>query len=345
MRAQLICPVTLGLLAASLLSSCTEQPTAPAGPHPPSFATVTVTDPSTVLVVDGVQVPRKVSVSGTLAGIVVTVDKADVDISNATVDCDGRDEQDEIGVWITGGRTQVSVTGGGTGTVAHCGIGILIGPLESNGNDPGGVKNTVQGIAITRSRSNCVLLNLTCGSAIAVFNSRDNTVIGNTVFHAAIQGVVILGSDPSAAAGGGNKIQGNTIEGVGDWGILVQTDGNTVRDNLVRGWFYNIAVDHDNNTINDNRLGYFESSCGCAGVRLMPGADDNLILNNLFLESEPEAFEAVYFWVESGTFRNILSSNTATLPIGLSALDESGDCVNNTWRGNTFATRDPLCIR
>lgn len=345
MRTQPTCLIVLGLLAAGWLSSCSEQPTAPAGTHPPSFATVTVTDPSTVLVVDGVLVPRKVSVSGTLAGIVVTVDKADVDISNATVDCDGRDEQDEIGVWITGGRTQVSVTGGGTGTVTHCAIGILIGPLESNGGDAGGANNKVQGVAIQHSTGSCVLLNLTCGSAIAVFNSRANSVVGNTIFQAGVQGVVILGSDPSVSAAGANKIQGNTIEGFGDWGILVLTDGNIVRDNLVRGWFYNIAVDHDKNTINDNRLGYLESSCGCAGVRLMPGADDNLISNNLFQESEPEAFEAVYFWAEAGTFRNVLRGNTATLPIGLSALDESGDCLNNTWRGNTFATRDPVCIR
>jgi parallel beta-helix repeat protein len=328
---------------AAVLIGCAEQPAAPRLANP-TFTVVGVTDPTTVLIVDGVTVPRNVTVTGDLAGIVVVVDRATVDLSHARVDCSQQPPSpDTIGVWIQGNRSRVHVTGGGTGVVTGCHIGVLIGQFDPTSPAPGGSSNHVNGLLIQNSfggTADCFLQSC----AIAISNSHDNVVDHNTITQATEGGIVVSGSNRDAAVSGNNTIANNTIAGVGDFGIIVSTDGNTVSNNVVVGWFWDIAVTANRNHIASNQVGYLEVSCGCIGVWLEEGADSNFVTRNVELEKVGNNGDT-YFLVEATARNNLLSKNLATTTKGLDALDRSGDCINNKWSDNTFTSRDPACIR
>jgi hypothetical protein len=110
--------------------------------------------------------------------------------------------------------------------------------------------------------------------------------------------------------------------------------------------FFNLVVDGNHNVISGNEVGPRlpdgRLSCGCYGVSLREGADDNLVFAN-----RAEAAD-VGLLAEVNTFRNVLRGNSAvsySVGEGLHAKDMSGSCVNNTWVENGFETKDPACIR
>jgi len=328
---------------ASVLVGCGERPTAPRL-DAPAFSVVTITDPTTVLIVDGVTVPSNVTVNGNLAGIVVVVDRATVDLSHARVDCSQQPPlPDTIGVWIQGNRSRVRVTGGGTGIVTGCHIGVLVGQFDPTGSAPGGFDNQVDGLLIQNSvggTGDCFLQSC----AIALSNSHDNIVDHNRIDGATEGGIVVNGSNRSAAVSGNNTISNNTITGFGDFGIIVSTDGNTVTNNVALGWFWGIAVNANRNHITGNQVGYLGRSCGCIGIWLEDGAESNAVTKNAELEQVGNNGDT-YFLVEATARNNTLSKNLATTTNGLDALDRSGDCINNKWFNNTFTSKDPACIR
>lgn len=343
-----ICPVQVRALVMCALVialvSCSERPTSPRIDTTPKFAAVQVTDPSTVLIVDGVTVPSHVAVNGDVAGIVVVVDNATVDLSHAAVDCSQQPApSDTIGVWIKGARSRVHVTGGGTGLISRCTIGVLIGPLDPTSTESGGFGNHVDGLVIQDTRAgtgDCFLKSC----AIALSNSHDNVVDHNTIVNSNEGGVVVSGSNRAVSVSGNNTISSNTIQGLGDLGVLVSTDGNMVSDNTAVGWFWGIVVNGNHNHVAGNQVGYLGISCGCVGIWLTDGADGNVVSQNVELE-KVGAIGDQYFLVEATALGNVLSENTATTTRGLDAFDKSGDCINNRWSDNTFTTTSPACIR
>jgi copper-binding protein NosD len=325
-------------LGVGLMLGCSERPTAPDAPR---FEVITVTDPATVLFVDGVTVSRQLTIRGTVAGIVVTVDTANLNLSKATVDCNNQNTSvPSIGVWIQGDRTRVHVQGGGTGVVRNCATGVLIGQFDPSNGDPGGSENYVSGLVIQNSFGGGCFY---CGFAIAVSNSHDNFAADNSISEASEGGIFVFGSDHTASAAGGNKIFDNIIAGNGDLGITVSSDANEVRGNQTMGWFFGVVVDQDNNLIGNNQmLPNQGGGCGCVGLQLQEGADGNLITGNKVVTNA----EFPGFLVEVNTFRNLIRENTATSTgTGLDAVDKSGGCVNNTWTNNNFTTKDPACIQ
>ena len=328
---------------AAVLIGCGEQPAAPR-PGDPTFDVISVTDPTTVLVVDGITVPRNVTVNGDLAGIIVVVDNASVDLSHARVDCSQQPPSpDTVGVWIQGNRSRVHVTGRGTGVVTGCQLGVLIGQVDPTSSAPGGSRNHVDGLLIENSiggTGDCFLQSC----AVALSNSHDNVVEQNTITNATEGGIVVSGSNPTAGVSGNNTIANNTIIGVGDFGIIVSTDGNTVSNNVATGWFFGVAVMANGNHITSNQTGYLGPSCGCIGIWLAEAADSNLVTKNLELEKVGNNGDT-YFLVEASARNNVLSQNLATTQKGLDALDRSGACINNKWSHNQFTSTDPSCIR
>jgi parallel beta-helix repeat protein len=329
---------------AIMLVDCSDRPTAPRYNDTPRFASIQVTDPSTVLIVDGVAVPRHVAVHGNVAGIVVVVDGATVDLSDARVDCSQQPApSDTVGIWIKGGSSRVHLTGGGAGVVSGCTIGVLIGPLDPTSTEPGGHGNHVDGLVIQDTRAgtgDCLLKSC----AIALSNSHGNVVDHNTIVNSNEGGIVVSGSNRAAAVSGNNTISSNTIQGTGDLGVIVSTDGNMVSDNTAVGWFWGIVVNGNRNHVAGNQVGYLGISCGCVGIWLTDGADSNVVSQNVELE-KVGAIGNQYFLVEATALGNVLSENTATTTHGLDAFDRSGDCINNRWTDNTFTTREPACIR
>jgi copper-binding protein NosD len=274
------------------------------------------------------------------------VDNALVDLSNATVDCSGQTGPDpRIGVWIQS-RSQVRIKGGGTGLVRNCGVGVLIGPADPGGADPGGSANHVDGLIIQHPAcptGPIVLPDLPCVVGLALWNGRDNVIdhVAISTAGAAIEiGILVYGTDPRASASGGNKIFGNTLEGgFNSYGILVSSNGNTVRDNSSTGPIEGVAITQDSNIISSNHISFFEGADQVfAGIHLLPGADDNTITRNDIRAADYGLL------ADLGTLRNLIRGNTAVAVSGLDAVDRSGACVNNTWTRNTFTTADPVCI-
>lgn len=325
------------LITLAYALACGPEPTTPSSPPASDLAGVGNTDASRVITV-GVDAPANLVVQGTVAGIVVTTDNAVIDLSKAIVDCTGQTTTGEkIGVWIQGNRTNVHIRGGGTGIVRNCNIGVLTGQLQPQIGVSGGSRNRVDGLAIINSFGGPEGFG---GYGLVVSDEHDDFVNGNTITNASQGGVFLFGSTHSAAVAGDNSLTGNVIEGVGDSGIVVSTDANTIRANRVAGWFYNVLVSGDNNLISGNQLGLLGPSCGCVGVWLHEQADRNVVRDNEVTETQ------FGFLVEQGTFGNLLTGNTATAadPLALDAFDRSGDCIDNTWARNTFTTADPGCI-
>lgn len=322
------------------------EPYEPAGPD---FGTsVLVEDPSTVVVVDGVNVPKNVKVRGTVAGVEVLVDHASVDLSNATVECVNRIDGPKIGVSIPGNLVGVKVDGGGTALIRGCAIGVLVGEIDPTLGNPGGMKHTVRGLRIESGIGTVECPFVSCGTGISISNSHDNVVSRNQLLRPGEPGILVTGFDPASSSSGRNTVRDNSVDGFADFGIWISTDGNSVQRNVVRGWFYNIIVDHDRNEISDNVVGFFEGSCGCAGVKLLSGADDNTVRGNVLPPDSPGVGinpDYASFMAEVETFRNVFTKNIALAPVDMSARDLSGGCDNNMWYRNDFAMRDPACIR
>lgn len=316
-------------LTVGLALACSDEPSAPRGVGTPDFALVTSTDPTRILTV-GVDAPANLVLKGTVAGIVVSVDNAVLDLSKATVDCSAQTTSPTIGVWIQPHRAHVSVKGGGTGVVTHCATGVLIGPADPGGGEPGGSANRVSGLLIQESAQPMLLS-----------NSHDNTIDGNRI-PLSQNGITVVGNDPSAAASGKNLISGNTIA-TGWYSIVVSSDANTVKGNVLAGMAEaGIAVDHDANLITGNQTIPLPGEDPSAiGIQLFGGADDNTVTANQV------AAWAIGVDVEANAFRNLIRGNTAVTVApsgGFDAVDRSGNCVNNTWARNAFRNSDPPCI-
>lgn len=329
-------------LAAGLLLSCNEQPAPLTGVDAPVFTGVTSADPTRMLTV-GVDASANVVVNGTVAGIVVLVDNAVVDLSGATVDCSEQTPalgEPRIGVWVKNDRSHVRVKGKGAGVIRNCNIGVLIGQLDPASAEPGGSANAVDGLVIPNVLDGGGLY---WGSAIVLSNSHDNTVERNHVSNArgAVEGgIFVHGSDPAAAVSGRNTIAGNTLEGgFNSFGIRVSSNANVVRGNVSTGPIEGIIVEADGNLVQHNAIAYFEGADQIfAGIHLLAGADDNTIANN-----DVRAHDYGIL-VDAPTYRNLIRKNAATTVRGTDAVDRSGACVNNTWIRNTFSTSDPECI-
>jgi parallel beta-helix repeat protein len=330
--------------ALGFILACNDQPTTASAILAPAFSKVTSTDPTQVLTV-GVDAPANVTLAGTVAGIVVVVDNAILDLSKGTVDCNGQTGPDpKIGVWIKNNRTNVHVKGGSTGTIQNCGIGVLIGPPTPSSGEPGGFNNHVDGLVIehtTCPSGPYPVTELICDVAIAVSNSHDNKIDHNTVSTAIgpIEGgILVYGSDPRAPASGGNKVYSNTLEGgFNSYGIFLSSDANEVRGNVSTDPIEGVVVDRDGNLITENHISYGNEEIAF-GIHLLQGADDNTITKNQIRASD------IGIVVETNTFRNLIRGNTALAVRGPDAVDRSGACVNNTWMKNTFTTTDPSCI-
>lgn len=313
--------------------ACDSGPTMPGG-------TGYLKGPTSLLVV-GSSAPSNLAPEGTVAGIVVTTDNAVVDLSKTIVDCTGQANSGEtIGIWIQGDRTNVHIRGNGTGIVRNCSIGVLTGQLVPQSGLSGGSGNHIDGLVIDNSSGGPEAFD---GYALVVSNGHGDFISRNNISGASQGGILVLGTSHSAAVAGGNSITDNEIEGFGDSGIVISSDGNTIRGNGSFGWFYNILVSGDNNVISDNELGLLGLSCGCVGVWLHEQADRNVVRSNTVTETQ------IGFLVEQGTFGNRITANTATAattaePHALDAFDKSGDCVDNTWLRNQFSAADPACI-
>lgn len=331
-------PRVLPWLAVALLVGCDEQAITPPTVRVPEFSAVVSGDPTRVITV-GVDAPANLTVTGTVAGIVVAVDNALVDLSGATLDCRGQATTDDprVGVWIKGNRSHVHVKGGGTAVVKHCGAAVLVGPAAPMRGEPGGSYNQIEGLVV--QEDDCPSgpyepLELLCPVGIALSNSHNNKVVGNRIAQSE-WGIVITGADPEGS--GGNDITGNTTEGTQNVGIYVTSDGNIIHGNVstnVAGQTAGaIRIDGDSNVVTGNTLAAWGFN-----VRLRDGADDNTVTKNLVPEGWPG------FAASPNAHRNTLRENTVLSTEGPSAIDESGGCANNTWTKNDFVSSDPLCI-
>lgn len=331
-------------VALGFVLACTDEPTVPQDIPAPEFTKVTNTDPTRVLTV-GVDAPIHLTLKGTVAGIVVAVDNAIVDLSTATVDCSGQTGPDEpkIGVWLKNNRTHVHIKGGGTGVIKNCGTGVLIGSPFPKSGDPGGSANHIDGLVIENIDYPLGCpggpydpSDVTCPVNIALSNSHDNKVDHNRI-NATEWGIAIVGADPSAVASGRNKVSDNTVVFAQSWAIFVHSDRNTILDNVTmigtpESPTMGILVDGDHNLVSGNELS------GYPTIRLAEGADDNTIKKNVVMGGSSG------FVAEGNTFRNKFTKNTALSTSGPNAIDESGACVNNKWTKNTFTTANPSCI-
>lgn len=325
-------------LAVALLVGCDEQAITPPTVRAPEFSAVVSDDPTRVITV-GVDAPANLTVTGTVAGIVVAVDNAVVDLSGATVDCRGQTSPDDprVGVWIKGNQSHAVIKGGGTGVISHCGAAVLVGPAAPMSGGPGSGFNHIDGLVV--QVDDCPSgpygpNELLCPVGIALSNSHGNSVDGNRITQSE-WGVVITGADPTES--GGNVITGNTIEGTQSFAMYVRSDGNTIRGNVatnVAGQTTGgIRIVGDANVVTGNTL-----SAWGPDVELRGGSDDNAVTKNLVLEGSPG------FAASPNTHRNVFRDNTALSPEGVSARDASGGCVNNAWTRNDFVSSDPPCI-
>lgn len=332
--------VALGVMG--LVLACGEAPTTPHDLRGPELSNVLITDSTRVLTV-GVDAPVHLTLTGTVGGIVVRVDNAIVDLSQATVDCSGQSHAPDtptIGVWVKN-NSHVHVKGGSTGVIKNCNIGVLIGPPDPEVADLGGSANHIDGLVIPNVPNGQGLF---WGSGIVLSNSHDNKVDHNNVSYTlgAVEcGILVHGSDPGAALSGRNTISDNVLEkGFNTCGILVSSNGNVVRGNASTGPIEGIIVEQDSNVIRDNAISFFEGEDNIAfGIHLRAGADDNTITNNHVRAHD------IGIVVDDAAFRNLITKNSATALQGTDAVDRSGACVNNTWTKNAFVTVDPTCIR
>lgn len=329
-------------IAAALLVACEGQPSAPVGVNAPGFTVVSNTDPTRVLTV-GVDAPANLTLKGTVAGIVIAVDRAVVDLSQATVDCAGQATPDDprIGVWIQGNRSHVIVKGGGTGLIVHCGIGVLIGSVTPAGGAPGGSSNRVTGLHI--EHVNCpsgpyTIAERLCDVALAVTNSHDNLVDSNRITAVSEGGILVYGANPAAGASGGNTVSSNImIGGFNSYGVLIAANGNVVRGNISDDPYEGFILDGSGNQVTGNQV--FNTEQGIfRGIHLLPNADDNTLTRNAIRSTD------VGIGVEAGAVRNLIKQNTSTANSQWDAVDGNGNCTANSWAMNDFTRSDPRCI-
>jgi Kelch motif protein/copper-binding protein NosD len=329
-------------IAAALVIACEEQPSSPVGVDAPGFTVVNSIDPTAVLTV-GVDAPANLTLKGTVAGVVVTVDRAVVDLSHATVDCAGQATPDDprIGVWIQGNRSHVVVRGGGTGLITHCGIGVLIGSVTPVGGALGGSSNRVTGLHI--EHVNCpsgpfTIAERLCDVAVAVANSHDNLVDSNRIAAVSEGGILLYGANHAAGTSGGNTVSSNImIGGFNSYGVLVASNGNVVRGNISDDPYEGFILDGSGNQVIDNQV--FNTEQGIyRGIHLLPNADDNTLTRNAIRSTD------VGIGVEAGAVRNLIKQNTSTANGQWDALDGNGNCTANSWVMNDFTRADPRCI-
>ena len=319
-------------VGAGLLVGCDHQPVAPEDIAGPVFTKIIVTDPTRVLTI-GVDAPAHTTVIGTVAGIVVAVDNAVIDLARATVDCR---YSDAIGVWIKGDRRNVHIKGGKTGLIRDCVTGVLVGSPSAAVTEPGGSRNHIDGLTIAARGAGAYCERC---DAIALFNSHDNKIDHNHIIAPAGGGILVSGSDPASAVSGRNKIQDNVLEGIALSGIQLSSNLNVVRDNAMGGYGFLVRVSGDSNWIDHNQLSMESFYREAYGVYLDDGANENLVKRNVATAG------TVGFCTRALATGNLIRQNRASGASYYDAYDQGdpGAC-RNSWTKNTFGTAYPTCI-
>ena len=329
-------------VAAALLVACTDEPSAPGSAGGPELSVVTSTDPTRIVTV-GVDAPANLTLKGTVAAVVIAVNNAVVDLSHATVDCAGQSTPDDprIGVWIQSGRSHVTVKGGGTGVIDHCGVAVLIGSPTPGGGAPGGSASRVTGLHI--QHVNCPqgpfeITDRVCDIAIALANSHDDVIDSNTISNVSEGGILVYGTNRAAAVSGNNTLSNNVmVGGFNSYGMELATDGNTARRNVSNDPIEGVIIAGGANQVSDNQI--FHSTQGVAfGIHILPGAVGNTILHNQIQANDADLL------VEAGATGNLLRQNSGGPTSRPDAIDRNGNCTANSWIQNDFTRSDPACI-
>jgi hypothetical protein len=329
-------------LVAGLLVACAEQPNAPIAVSGPEFSVITSNDPTRIVTV-GVDAPASLTLIGTVAEVVVAVDNSVVNLSHATIDCAGQSTPDDprIGVWIQPGHSHVTIRGGGTALIDHCGVAVLIGSPTPAGGAPGGSFVRVSGLHI--QNVNCPqgpfdITDRVCDIAVALANSHDNVVDSNAITNVSEGGILVYGANPAGAISGSNTLTNNQlIGGFNSYGISLATNGNVVRGNVSNDPIEGIVVDGDANQVSDNQV--FHSTQDIAfGIHLRPGAEDNTILRNRIRATDIDLV------VDAGAARNLIRQNSGSPTNQPDAVDRNGNCTANSWIANDLSRSSPACI-
>jgi len=226
---------------------------------------------------------------------------------------DGHDCVPISGLNITGG----TIKGFGSGIVLCESINAHVSAMTLTGNDTGirlfySNGNQINGNDISDNGGDGL-----SGYGVSLTNSHgngfnSNKVNGNSSTNAPCGGFYITGSYNNSITSNDISANGSVHNG---FGILLResSKGNTVRANTVNGnTSYGIGVHNASNNI----------------------IQDNTVQDN----------EEVGIRISGRSTNNTVQSNTALENGDLDLSDSHPDCANNTWKRNTFGTRDQSCI-
>lgn len=310
-------------------------------------------------------------------GITVAADNVTLDLNGFRVFGVPALPGDGVGVAVAG-RTGVLVTNG-TITDFDAGVAII-----------GGSANTVSGITARDNISTLAAGDF--GDGIAISDSSHNLIIGNIADHnGPFDGIGVFGATSTGNLIEDNLVVDNNIASSPttnqDDGIRLEpgTNGNTVRNNVVRGsGLDGIAVfaNSVNNVVEGNDVdgnGFHDKTHRKGdGVRTFLGANDTLvqtnsvfdnaasgirvdsqsndILNNQTGGNDAAADVTVNggdLVVVEGSVRAVLVVNGETTEVDpgpapaydLFDTNPGNTCDANVWSGNTFGTAFPDCTK
>jgi parallel beta-helix repeat protein len=281
----------------------------------------------------------------------ITVISAGLNLRGHTVFCEDHDGDGvPNGIELRGKGAQIR-----DGWVVGCNIGVLtLGKGKHSIENINAYWNWDDGFHVDSPKN-------TLDSNFAYWNGEDGYHVHGDRTRLNANGAFGNGDQGFILDNGGlgqNQVTGNWAQWNGDEGFDIDTDNNRLSDNSasynartgfkVDDGSYNILdgnvayhnlegvhVHSANNQLIDNDVSHNHFD----GIDLEPGAHDNLVKSNTVENNGAEGIE-----VDVGATYNTIDHNTSLGNGDDDLEDENFNCDANTWKSNTFGTKNQPCI-
>ncbi len=142
----------------------------------------------------------------------------------------------------------------------------------------------------------------------------------------------------------GGQFKGNVVTGNSGWGIWLYGDTSLVKVKLQNNRVVdssNSGIELEGSNIRNNQIkNNTTSDNGSDGIRLEGTGQGNMIQGNQVIGNQNMGIN-IYL----NNTNNQIKSNTVRGNDGDDLNDENGNCDSNTWKNNTFVTRNQDCIK
>jgi parallel beta-helix repeat protein len=242
--------------------------------------------------------------------VIIAASKVDLDLKGFTIDGGGAS-----GFGISTSSSQMASTGDLSLCLAVTNIHIHGGTVKGYGSPD----ETTFGAAIILCSPNPPP-----GPAVAMSVQLDHLVLTSNEF-----GVELISTAKNKIA---DNYMANNDVGVG---VANGCTNNALVGNLLDGNGTGLELKGPNNTV-DSNVAINNSSRGI----LVTQVASNTQTTNNYASHNAIGIEAQEF-----SAGNIFNGNTAFANSSFDLSDDNGNCTNNTWKGNFFATSSPGCIQ